>query len=161
MSTGPLNSAAPTTSQVVGGVYNAVVPTPASGQALALQVDNEGNLLVNVAVDASISGGLSTNWQAALSSSPATVKAAPGQFYGYSIFNPNATTVYVLWYNNASPTVGTTTPVFGIGIPAGAAANFSIPQGVPCSVGIYVLATTSLASATAPSTGMVVTTLYL
>ena len=47
---GPLNSPKPTTSVVVGGVYNASTPAPADKQALALQTDNEGNLLVNVAV---------------------------------------------------------------------------------------------------------------
>ena len=47
---GPLNSPKPTTSVVVGGVYNVTTPAPADKQALALQTDNEGNLLVNVAV---------------------------------------------------------------------------------------------------------------
>lgn len=47
---GPLNSSVPTTSVIVGGVYNLVTPAPQDKQAMALQVDNEGNLLVNVAV---------------------------------------------------------------------------------------------------------------
>jgi hypothetical protein len=54
-SIGPLNSSAPTTSQLVGAVYNAVSPTPADKQALALQADANGNLKVNVI--ASVGGG--------------------------------------------------------------------------------------------------------
>jgi hypothetical protein len=54
---GPLNSADPTTSVLVGGVYNEVAPAPADQQPCALQVDNEGNLLVNVAVGGGGSGG--------------------------------------------------------------------------------------------------------
>lgn len=47
---GPLNSSRPTTATLAGGVYNASTPAPNDGQAMALQVDNEGNLLVNIAV---------------------------------------------------------------------------------------------------------------
>ena len=54
---GPLNSPKPTTSVVVGGVYNVTTPAPADKQALALQTDNEGNLLVNVAVGGGGGGG--------------------------------------------------------------------------------------------------------
>ena len=46
MGTGPTNSSAPTTSQVIGGVRNVTTPTPADTQACALQVDASGNLLV-------------------------------------------------------------------------------------------------------------------
>lgn len=52
MSTGPLSSSVPTTSQVVGGVYNATSPAPSSGQVCALQLDANGNLLVNIAAGA-------------------------------------------------------------------------------------------------------------
>lgn len=46
---GPLNSSRPTTAQIAGGVYNASTPAPVDQQAMALQVDDEGNLLVNIA----------------------------------------------------------------------------------------------------------------
>jgi hypothetical protein len=45
---GPLNSSQPSNGIVVSGVYNAVAPAPADEQPCALQVDDEGNLLVNV-----------------------------------------------------------------------------------------------------------------
>jgi hypothetical protein len=59
MSTGPLNSPKPTTAQIVGGVHNVVAPAPLDGQALPLQQDADGNLLVNVAVGGG--GGGSSN----------------------------------------------------------------------------------------------------
>jgi len=58
MGTGPTNSSKPTTSQPVAGVYNATTPAPNDTQAIALQVDDQGNLLVNVAVGGG--GGVST-----------------------------------------------------------------------------------------------------
>ena len=45
-----VNSSRPTTAQIVGGVYNLSAPAPIDGQALPLQFDDEGNLLVNVVV---------------------------------------------------------------------------------------------------------------
>lgn len=47
-----LNSPAPTTSFIVGGIYNPVAPNPAPGQAVAFQLDANGNVLVNIAAGA-------------------------------------------------------------------------------------------------------------
>lgn len=51
--TGPLNSSAPTTVVPVGGVFNITPPNPVATQVSALQVDANGDLLVNVATGAS------------------------------------------------------------------------------------------------------------
>lgn len=56
MSTGPLNSAAPTTATLIGGVYNVTSPAPAAGQESALQIDANGNLLVNIAAGGGAGG---------------------------------------------------------------------------------------------------------
>src|ERR1035437_8075955 len=58
MGDGPLNSSKPTTSIVVGGVHNVVPPAPLDGQALPLQQDADGNLLVSVAAGG---GGVASN----------------------------------------------------------------------------------------------------
>src|SRR6266481_8435672 len=52
MGTGPLNSSAPTTAFVIGGVYNVTSPAPTPGQALPFQLDANGNILVNIAAGA-------------------------------------------------------------------------------------------------------------
>jgi hypothetical protein len=107
------------------------------------------------------SGGLSTAVQQALTSS-ASVKSSGGQLYGYGVFNPNTSTVYMFWYNTTSvPSIGSTTNlVFEIGIPAGAAANVSFDNGIVFLAGIYVAVSTSATVAVAPSTGVVITSLY-
>lgn len=62
---GPLLSPGPGTPILIGGVYNAIPPSPADQQGLALQLDSQGNLLVNVVVGAvtitSIAGSLANN----------------------------------------------------------------------------------------------------
>src|SRR2546429_119197 len=56
MSTGPLNSSAPTTATLIGGVYNVASPAPLDKQELALQLDINGNLLVNIAAGGGAGG---------------------------------------------------------------------------------------------------------
>src|SRR5579859_24054 len=42
-----LNASAPTTAEVIGGVYNVTPPTLSDGQAVALQVDVNGKLITS------------------------------------------------------------------------------------------------------------------
>ena len=114
-----------------------------------------------VSVIPATSGGWSTNVQQALSNTAVTVKSSAGQLGGYSITNTNTGFVYVFFYNAASPTVGSTTNLlFQIGIPASGAANVEFAAGIAFSSGIYIAASTSATSSSAPSTGVTVTTLY-
>src|SRR5215475_12935955 len=45
---GPVLSETPQTPYVVAGVYNSVAPAPLDQQAVGLQTDNQGNLLVHL-----------------------------------------------------------------------------------------------------------------
>lgn len=115
-----LNSPAPTTSFLVGGVFNIVAPAPVDGQECALQLDANGNLLVNVA-----SGVSGTQYTAgttvptpigtvALGQTPAGVLEplplnssgevvvggtvfAPTFSRGGTVLNPNAPVTVVVW----------------------------------------------------------------
>jgi hypothetical protein len=99
--------------------------------------------------------------QQALVNTAITIKASAGQLGGYSIFNPDTVVEYVFFYNAASPTVGSTTNLlYQIGIPAGAAANVEFGKGIAFGTGIYLAASSSATSSVAPTTGLVVTTLY-
>ena len=92
------------------------------------------------------------------------VKASAGQLYGYYAYNPEAAVSFVHFYNTAaaSVTVGTTNPLFTIPIPAGAAANLSIPQGITFSnAGWSVAATTTAGGNTAPATGVSLVAWYM
>lgn len=108
------------------------------------------------------SGGCSTAVSQALTTS-INVKSTPGQLYGYTIYNPNASTVYIFWYNTATTpgTIGSTTNLlYQIGIPTGSAAHISLDYGVVFSTGIAVAVSTSATSSSAPGTGLVITTLF-
>ena len=100
------------------------------------------------------SGGLSAA-TGALTNTATAVSASAGQVYGWFIYNPNNSVAYVQFYNvaAASVTVGTTSPVYSIGIPALSAANvFGV--GIAHSTAIAVAATTTRAGAVAPGTSL-------
>ena len=165
---GPLNSPKPTTSVVVGGVYNASTPAPADKQALALQTDNEGNLLVNVAV----SEGSST-----VTINPATpagfhianntvqaIKASAGVLRGYFLDNTaNSATTYFQFFNIASGSVslGSSSPLFVIPVPAGLAANLAMSGGWTFSTAMSFAATTTYNGSTAPGSAVDCTIAYV
>lgn len=108
-------------------------------------------------------GGLSTfmasgsDGSSILVATAQAIKASAGQLYGYYLYNPEAAATFVHFYNTAaaSVTVGTTNPLFTVVVPAGAAANLSIPQGITFSnAGWSCAATTTAGGNTAPATGV-------
>ena len=108
------------------------------------------------------SGGVSA-WDIfgnTLTDSSQEVKSSPGQFYGYTFFNPNAVTVYLMVYS-ASETCGSATNrVLCMGIPAGAGANIQFSDGIACATTIYAAISTAVNSAAAPVTQCVGTLYY-
>lgn len=93
-----------------------------------------------------------------------TVKSSAGNLFGWYIFNPNATTCYLQFYNAASGgiTVGTSV-IMALAVPAGAAANVS-PGSLAMnnfSSDIGIAASTAVTGSTSTcSTGMVVNLWY-
>ena len=88
--------------------------------------------------------------------------AAAHQLYGYYLFNAAAAVRFVKIYDHAdAPTAGET-PKLTIGLPAGSAANVSIPDGIEFAVGIGLRATTGVADndTGAPSANDVVVNLW-
>lgn len=116
-----------------------------------------------VTVQPHTAGGLTTfmasgsDGSSILVATAQVIKATAGQLYGYYAYNPEAAVSFVHFYNTAaaSVTVGTTNPMFSIAIPAGSAANLSIPQGILFSnAGWSCAATTTAGGNTAPATGV-------
>lgn len=105
-------------------------------------------------------GGLSTfmasgsDGSSILVATKQTIKASPGQIYEYYMYNPEAAVTFVHFYNTDTVTVGTTNPLRSYAIPAGAAANLSIPQGIIFDTAISCAATTTAGGNTAPATGV-------
>lgn len=93
----------------------------------------------------------------ALTNSAQVIKASAGQLYGWYIYNPNATAMYVNIYNvaAASVTVGTTTPLMNIVIPPTSAANILGAVGIEfTNAGFSASATTTGGGNTAPGTAL-------
>lgn len=74
-------------------------------------------------------------------------KATAGQVYGYYFANLATGWRYVKFYNAtaANTTVGTTTPILTLPLPAQSAANVSLPYGITFATALSIAATTGLA----------------
>jgi hypothetical protein len=148
------------TTKVIGTVNQGTSPWVVSGAVTVASTTITGTV-ATVATPSTTVGVLS-NVQQALTTS-INIKASAGSFYGFDWFNPNAVTVYIFIYNTATTpgTIGATTVlIYQKGLPAGAGSNIEFPMGIPCSAGIAIAVSTSPTSAAAPSTGLVLTTLY-
>ena len=98
----------------------------------------------------------SSDGSTALTGTAQVIKASAGTFGGYYIYNPNAAAIYVHIYNvaAASVTVGTTNPQLTFCIPATAAANIEIANGVNFATAMSCAATTTGGGNTAPTTAL-------
>lgn len=92
----------------------------------------------------------------ALTNTDVTVKAGAGRVYAWDFYNPNATDVYVQFWNAliASVTVGTTPPLFSVRIPANSGRDYVSVVPVAYATGIAIAATTTAAGGTAPTTAI-------
>jgi hypothetical protein len=92
------------------------------------------------------------------------IKATAGKLYGWYLYNDGAAEAYVKFYNAtaANVTVGTTTPVLTIPVPAGAAANVEYTNGLAFSTAICIAATTAVADndTGAPAANQVVANVF-
>ena len=113
-------------------------------------------------------GGLAISRDIDLDNGTLTVvKNAAGQLYGWTITNTGTVTVYVKFYDAASGTLGTGTPVLTIGIPGNASDDTTLAQsfggmGIAFGTGICVGAGTGVADAdnTDPGANAVVANIY-
>ena len=105
----------------------------------------------------SVFNASSSDGATALTSTAQVIKASAGQVYGWYIYNPNATAQFVQLYNTAaaSVTVGTTSPLFMLTIPATAGANVEFTNGITFSNAGFSIAATSTAGGNgAPTTAL-------
>lgn len=133
------------------------------GDAVAVRATANRQLVVTVRPNAN-GEGLDIFRSLDLDETEEDVKTAAGKLYGWYIFNAAASTRYVKFYNAtaASVTVGSTTPVLTVPIPAGSAANVEYTNGIPFSTAICVAATTGVADSDtgAPAANDVVVNIF-
>ncbi len=122
-----------------------------------------------VAAQPTTSGGLlvanmtSGDGSSVLTNTAQAIKASAGQLYGWYIYNPNSSAVYIPIYNvaAASVTVGTTNPQMVLVIPAASAANILGAVGIEFNnAGWSAAATTSGGGSGAPAIGVEATFFY-
>lgn len=122
------------------------------------------NTIGNVGLIGRTSGGLSLFRSIDLDESEEDVKTSAGQVFGWYIFNAASSVRYVKFYNAtaANVTVGSTTPVLTLPVPAGGGANVFSNVGIAFSTAISVAATTGVADADtgAPSANEVIINVF-
>ncbi len=120
----------------VGGVYNATLPTYATGQRTAFQTDQNGRQLV--AFSPKTTGGVApTVVNSAASTNLTSLKAAAGQVFGVQLSNSGAAWAFLKLYNKASaPVLASDVPAMIIGIPPGGRCEVNRVMGNPFSTGI-------------------------
>lgn len=145
----------------------AAVGSGTDGDYSTLNVNSAGRLYTSSTVDAALpagtnligraniepqtGNGLSIFRSIDLDETEEEVKATAGALYGWYIANLRSSPIYVKFYNAtaANVTVGTTTPVMTLPVPANStnfvAANMSGAHGIAFSTAISVAATTGLA----------------
>lgn len=127
--------------------------------SIAAGTNNIGQVSVapQTANGLSVFNATSSDGATALTSTAQAIKASAGQVYGWYIYNPNASAQFVQFYNvaAASVTVGTTSPLFMLTIPATSAANVEFTNGITFSNAGFSCAATSTAGGNgAPSTAL-------
>lgn len=105
------------------------------------------NLIGDVSLQPRTGNGCTIFRSLDLDESEEEVKATAGNVYGYCFHNKAATTMWLKLYNAtaANTTVGTTTPVFTMGLPAGASGNVGFPYPVGFATAISAAVTTGIA----------------
>lgn len=120
-----------------------------------LQVGKNGNLWV--AQSAEPNGGMDVA-TGSIGNTKTDIGTAntPTSVYGWYIFNPNTSAVYVQFFNTQASgvTLGTTAPVYSFGIPAGGGANVVNPLPVKHSTALCIAVTTTRNGSTAPSSNV-------
>lgn len=107
-----------------------------AGDPAALQV-NAQSYLQTVAMPSSNGGALGGKVRAQATTNATSLKTTTSQVYGVELYNAAAYPVYLKFFNKSSaPVVGTDTPVWVIGIPAGGRVDIARPIGRSFSAGI-------------------------
>ena len=132
--TAPGNASAQ--AMLMAAVYNAAGIGLADTQSAALQLDKVGNL--KVAVQTPAGPDIAPSTILALATTNLTsLKAAPCGLKSLCLTNAAAYAVYMKLYNkNSAPVLATDTPVWTIGVPAGATVVVTPPQGISFTAGL-------------------------
>jgi hypothetical protein len=151
MAVSAAGAAATNVAQVAGTTTATGNGTASAGcQRVTVASDNTA-FAVNATLKPTTSGGL-TVATGSIAATKTDIKGSAGQVYGWYFYNPNASVAYVQFFNTAAAgvTLGTTPPVYSLGIPATSGANVMSDIGIPHSTAICIAVTTTRAGSTGP-----------
>lgn len=114
-------------------------------------------------IDNKIYSSTSTFFAVAQSATATQLKATSGAVFGYHLYNPNSTVVYLQVFDatSASVTVGTTSPKFVLVIPPKGVVDTQPAHAIGMTTAISVACTTTATGAGAPATGLHMTVWYV
>jgi hypothetical protein len=122
------------------------------GDVDILSIAAGSNLIGNVGIGVRTSGGATPFYNLDVDETEDAIKASAGQLYELYLFNTTAAPLFVKLYNatTANVTVGTTTPLRTIPVPAnadsdGAGVVLTWPMGLAFSTAITIACTTAAA----------------
>lgn len=164
---GKAEDAAHTTGDVGVSILGRRIDTQAvssgtSGDYSTIDVDANGAQYATLSASAGVLG-TSMYFNSALLATKQAANASAGNLYGYHIYNPNNTVMYVQFWNlaSASVTVGTTAPHMVLAVPAFGWAD-APASGPPIGFGtaLTIAATTTSTGSGAPGTGLMTNLWY-
>jgi hypothetical protein len=138
---------------VVNGASSPVLVSVLNTNAITTGTNTIGGVNVRPAT----AGGWTTKLLNGLTTTKTTIKNAAGQLAKIYCYNPNSSVAYVQIFDalTGSITLGTTSPVNSLGIPATSAAGYALADiGDQFATAISVAATTTVVGLTAPSTAL-------
>ncbi len=91
----------------------------------------------------------------------ANVKNAAGNLFGLFVVNPNASVIYIQFYNTASTPVLGTSVVWWVPIAASYCGPVQLPYAINFTTGIGIGAATTATGGSAPATAPIVTEFYI
>jgi hypothetical protein len=122
------------------------------------------NTIGGIRLKTDTSGGITPSQQLDIDETEDEIKGTAATLYGWYLYNDGASEVYVKFYNAtaANVTVGSTTPLITLGIPAGSGANVFSDIGIAFGTALTVAATTGAAVADtgAPANNQVIGTIF-
>jgi hypothetical protein len=89
-----------------------------------------------------------------------TVKGSAGKLWGWQVYNPNSTIVYLQVFDATSPTPGTSTPVLSLFVPILGGIDAYLDSPISFSNAIKVTVTTTPTGGTAPASAAITNFLY-
>jgi hypothetical protein len=116
-------------------------------------VDTVGGIKNTPVPTSNQTGPTTSRIKSAASTNATNLKASAGQVYGWYLYNNTGSAKFFKWFNKAStPTAGTDTPLFTVGIPANGGCVHEFKMGIPFGTGIGYTITGSVADSDTTNT---------